>query len=260
MAEGKSSSRIFLLSSLALGVLAMVAAFIYLQNTAGQEKGPKVTILVAARDLRENAPLDPEKDLTELEIPARMDALKARALDPAFKATYKGQRLNRSVLAGTPVMLPDLMATATLELKGDNRALSIPVKGPNALSGLIVPGDYVKIMVTRPVPAPRAAPSTNPSEPVPLDAPAAPKWETVTVTPTPFRVIAINQRLSRSRPQITAAEAYSSAGESSAQQTVTLEVTEAQAKTVLEQTGAGQLPVTLLLCPPPPGATPVPAP
>jgi Flp pilus assembly protein CpaB len=258
LADKRSSNRVFLVSSILLGVVAMVAAFIYLENTGGQERGPKVTILVARHDLRENGALDPEKDLAELEIPARLTDLKARALSPEFRASYKGQRVNRDVMAGTPVMIADLAALGTLELRGDARALSIPVKGANALSGLVVPGDHVKLMVTRPVialprPATRPAtmPATAPSEDVePIELPVAARWETIMVAPTAFKVIAVNQRLSRSRPQVTAAEQYQSSGESSASQTVTLEVTEAQAKAILEQTGGGQLAVTLLLCPP----------
>src|SRR4051812_38012879 len=98
------------MSAVLLGVVAMVAAFIYLENSSGQEKGPKATILVARRDIRENTSLDPEKDLAELEIPAKLTDLKARALSPEFKTSYKGQRVNRDVLAGTPVMIADLAA------------------------------------------------------------------------------------------------------------------------------------------------------
>lgn len=249
MAENKSGSRIFLLSSLALGVLAMAAAFVYLENAAGQDKGPKTMIVVAKRDIRETAALDPEKDLETLEIPARMSALGSLSLPPTMRDSYKGQRVNRNILAGTPVMLADLAAAATLELRGDGRALSIPVKGANALSGLVIPGDYVKLLVTRPVIASRPPPSTNPTEFAPVEGPSTMRYETALVAPTAFRVIAVNQRLSRSRPQVSAGEAYQSAGEGG-NQAVTLEVTEAQAKSILEQTGAGQLPVTLLMCPP----------
>ena len=254
LADKRSSNRIFLVSSILLGVIAMVAAFVYLENTGGQERGPKVTILVARHDLRESSALDAEKDLAELEIPARLTDLKARALSPEFRVSYKGQRVNRDVMAGTPVMIADLAALGTLELRGDARALSISVKGANALSGLVVPGDHVKLMVTRPaIAAPRLAtqPAVSPSaDPDSVEWPTAPRWETVMVAPIAFKVIAVNQRLSRSRPQVTAAEQYQSSGESSASQTVTLEVTEAQAKSILEQTGGGQLAVTLLLCPP----------
>ena len=140
MAEGKSSSRIFLLSSLALGVLAMAAAFVFLQNTAGQEQGPKIKIIVAKHDLRENAALDPGRDFEELEIPQRFTYLQALALSPQAAATYKGQRLNCSVLAGQPLLLTYLGAGGNLELRGEGRAMSVLVKGANALSGMVAPG------------------------------------------------------------------------------------------------------------------------
>lgn len=252
MAEAKTGSRIFLVSSLALGVLAMLLAFVYLENTANQDNGPKVAILVAKHDLRENALLDPDKDLEEMPIPTRgLDALQTQALKPAFRTTYKGQRVNRAILAGTPVMLADLISSGSLELRGDSRAISIQVKGSHALSGLVTPGDYVKLMVTRPIPPP-PRPTSMPADMMYAEVAQPNRWETVMVAPVAFRVLAVNQRLSRSRPQITAGEQYHSASESNSQQTVTLEVSESQAKNILEQTGAGQLPVTLLLCPPAP--------
>lgn len=255
MAEARSSSRIFLLSSIILGMVAMVAAFVYLESSTGEDRGPKTTILVAKRDLRASAALDPEKDLTELEVPARLTDLKSRALSAELKASYKGQRINRDILAGTPVMLVDLAAAATLELRGDSRALSIQVKGSSALGGLLIPGDYVKVLVTRPKPV--ARPTTAPSDPA-GDVAEPAGWETIIVSPQAFRVIAVNQRLSRSRSQLTAADQYQSAGESTSQQTVVLEVSEPQAQMILEKTGggSGQLPITLLLCPPPAPASP----
>lgn len=138
--------------------------------------------------------------------------------------------------------------------------MSISVKGVNALGGLLVPGDMVEVWVTRP--AAVRMPAT-----LPVDGgggggaeePAEPnRWESVKVLGTAFRVLAVNQRLARSRAQVTAADQYQSAGEAAGQQIVTLEVTEPQAKAILEQTGAGQLPVTLLLCPPNNAAAPPP--
>ena len=264
MAENRSTNRVFLLSSVVLGVIAMVAAFVYLENGAGQERGPKSMVLVAKRDLRANTAIDPDKDLTELEIPARLDALKSRSLSPDMRPSYKGQRVNRDILAGTPVMIADLAGAGTLELKGENRAMSVQVKNANALGGLVIPGDYVKLLVTRPVPAPRSAraataPAPVEGDPTPMDTPAAPHWETITVGTQAFRILAVNQRLSRSRGQLTAADQYQGAGDSSSQQTVTLEVTEVQAKTILEQSGGGTLPITLLVCPAPTTGAPSPS-
>jgi Flp pilus assembly protein CpaB len=250
LAENKSSSRVFLFSSLVLGVLAMVIAFLFLQNTAGEERGPKVKILIAKHDLRENTAIDPDKDFDEMEISAQLTKLHSQALSAEYLASYKGMKLNRSVLAGTPIWKADMVQTTTLELKGDVRAMSISVRGSNALSGLVVPGDYVKLLVTKPIPATR--PTTAPSsEDTPIYEFSQPtRYETALVAPTPFKVLAVNQRLSRVRAQVSAAEQYQ-ATDANQQQSVTLEVTEAQAKVLLEQTNAGQLPITLLLCPPP---------
>lgn len=245
------SSRLFLLLAVVLGVLATVTTFAFLESSAGKERGPKTTILVAARDIRPGQAIDPEKDLAEMEIPARMAELRQRALVPEHRASYKGQRVNRRVLAGTPVMLADLAAMADLTLSSpDSRALSIPVRGAHGLSGLLVPGDYVKLFVTRPVVRMRTVTAPG-AEDVPMAVPeASGRYETQLVLPDAVKVLAVGARLARSRQQLTAVEQYESAGESESQQTVTLEVTEAQAKTVLELTGAGQLPVTLVLCPP----------
>lgn len=245
MAENKAS-RLFLLSSVILAALAAIVSFAYLDKASSGERGPKTTILVAKHDLRENSALDPERDLEAMEIPARMASLQTRGLRPEDANTYKGQRVNRRVLAGTPVMLADLVAVADLELKGESRALSLPIKGAAALSGLLIPGDHVKLMVTRPTMRPRPV---GPGNAAAQDAARPAIWETVEVLPAPVKVLAVGARLSRSRQQIAVADQYSPASEPDSQQTVTLEVTEEQAKTVLEQTGAGQLPVTLILCP-----------
>ena len=235
MAEAKANSRIFLLSSLALGVLAMVAAFVYLQSTAGKNTGPTANVIVAKRDIRENMVLDPDKDLTSVEVP-RIPALAdmiGRSLDFNFLSAYKGQRVNRPIQAGQLLMKSDLSADAVMELKGEERAMSVSVKGGNGLGGLLVPGDYVQIMVTRPLPPPSQ------------------QFETILVAPMPFRVLAVNDRLTRSRTRITAAEAYQAAGENMANPTVTLAVNESQAMMIQKLTGAGKHPITLVLCPPP---------
>ena len=242
MAESNSSSRIFLLSSLALGVLAMVAAFVFLQNTAGKETGPVAEVLVAKHDLRENAIIDPEKDLQKLPVPASMSELVGRALEPALMTAYKGQRVNRNMQAGQIVLKSDLGAGGVLDLRPGMMAMSLPIKSANALGGLLVPGQYVRLLVTRPAPMMRA--TSGPSD---MEALPGTKFEADFVGP-PFKVLAINDRLSRSRAQLTAADAYQSAGESMSNSTITLEVTEADAKLIEQETGAGKFPISLTLC------------
>lgn len=250
MAESKSSSRIFLLSSLVLGFLAMVAAFVYLENTSGEESGPTVQILVAKHDLREGSVLDPAKDLNELDIPAKLQALRTVGIAPNLKDSVKGQRVNRTILAGTPVLLADLAPTPTITLTPGTMAMAIAVKGAHGLSGLVGPGDYVKLMVTRP--APVAMPSRASTNPIEIPEPSGNKFETVPVGTTAYKVLAVGGQTTRSR-SMTAADMYASAGQSSSQQNITLEVTEAQARLILQETGGGQLTVTLLLAPAPAG-------
>ncbi len=148
MADNRSS-RAFLLVAVVLGVLATVATFAYLESSSGVDRSPKVKILAATRELPAGTALDPNKDLEEIDIPAQLTGLQARALSPDLLITYKGQRINRTIFPHTPVMNADLVAMADLELKGDARALAIPVRGANALAGLVRPGDYVRLMVTR---------------------------------------------------------------------------------------------------------------
>jgi len=64
----------------------------------------------------------------------------------------------------------------------------------------------------------------------------------------------------RPRGQLTAADQYETAGNASAQLTITLEVTETQAKAILEQSGGGQLPMSLLVCPAPTPTSPATSP
>ncbi len=260
MQENKSS-RAFLIISVCLGVVAMVLSFAYLQGKTGSEVGVDVTILVAAHDIRANTPLDPEKDLEEMKVPnnEKYAKLRGRALNPQYRADYKGQRVNRDILDGTPVFEADLVASADLDLTGDSRAMSIPVRGANALSGLLAPGDYVKLLVTRPtigggLAVPGQADSTSGTSGGNGLAPAIRGWETLTIEPDPIKVLAVGSRMTRTGRQVTLAGEYSAQRENEATQTVTLEVTEAQAKNIQEQMGGGQFPITLILCPPPKSA------
>ena len=205
MAEN-CSSRKFLVGAVVLGVLATVMAFAFIQSSASADRGPKVRIVVAARDLRANEALDPEKDLRVEEIPVKFVGLAQQSLDPDAKGTYKGQRINRRVLTGQPIFLADLAAGGSFELKEPNRALSIP-----ADAGLVIPGDYVQIIVSSPEAAPVSAPGA-------AEAAMQAAGKTVLNSATmvgggkAYRVLAVGGSLSRTRSQATNADQYSSSG------------------------------------------------
>lgn len=243
MQETKSS-RIFLLAAVLLGVLAMVLAFVYLSQQDAHREG-EISIVVAAHDLPAGRPVDPATDFEVRKIPAHFNTLAQRGVSVDTRSALRGQRLNRTVLAGTPVMLADFSTAADLELAPGKVGLSVAATGANALSGLLVPGDLVKVLVTRPVV--RVAATQRDS--------AGPQWETQEVVNEPLRVLAVGTRLVRSRQQLTA-DQYNAGSESDAPRTVTLEVSDEQARAILEKTGAGQLPVTLILVKPAAPAAP----
>jgi Flp pilus assembly protein CpaB len=228
----------FLVAAVVVGVVATVLAFAFIDSTAGTDRGPKTKIVVAARDLRPNAVLDVERDLRVEEIPARYSGLAALTLDAEARAGYRGQRVNRRVPAGQPVFLADLAAVGELRLEEPYRALTIP-----AVPGIVIPGDYVKVMVARADVSAAAAAGAAPDVkgPVGYEAGLVGKGQA-------YRVVAVGNSLSKTRQQVTAADQYESAGGNA--KTVTLAVTEEQAREILRAVGAGGQAVTLLLCPP----------
>lgn len=238
MQENKAG-RAFLVTSIILGILAMVLSFAYLQGKTDVDTTPKAKILVAKHDLRANVMLDPEKDLQDFDIPANMEALRQRTIRAVDRDDCKGKRINRDILAGTPLWAGDLVAAATLELPPGKVAMSINAHGSSALSGLLIPGNYVKVLVTRPVV--RARTGSEMGSPT--------QFEAVTVCPEALKVLAVGTSLTRPRMHVTMNQQYDAGLAGDTAQTVTLEVTETQSHTILEQTGAGQFPVTLILCP-----------
>ncbi|HVX86069.1 MAG TPA: SAF domain-containing protein [Phycisphaerae bacterium] len=239
--QDTKASRMFLVAAVVVGVLATVLAFTFINNAAGADRGPQVKIVVAARDLRPNTALDADRDLSVVEVPAKFSRLAALTLDASGRGAYRGQRINRRILAGQPVFLADLGAgVGDLELKDPYRALTIA-----ATPGIVIPGDYVKVMVSRAVPSGGAA---GPGGAVAVGAGGAAYEATLVGKGEAYRVIAVGNSLSKTRQQVTAADQYENGGTNA--RTVTLAVTEAEAEAILRAVGPGGAPVTLLLCPP----------
>lgn len=247
MQENKVN-QIVLLVSVILGVLAMVLAFTWLSEQDAK-RVPPMNIVVAAHDLAPGHPLDPERDLKVVPIPdiPAFRALANRALNVDSRLAVKGQRINHRILAEQQIMLADFSAAADLELRAGYVAIAIPARGFNALGGLLIPGDLVKVMVTFPTIRPDDASKLRGSA---LGGTSSMQFDAKQVITVPVKVLAVGSRLIRSRQQFAVMDQYEGGQENESQQTVTLEVTEAQAKDILAQTGAGQLPVTLILVTP----------
>jgi Flp pilus assembly protein CpaB len=234
--QDKKASQMFLLVAILLGVIATVVAFAFIQSAGNQENGPQIKIVVAGHDLKANASLLPERDLQTISIPQKFSKLALQSLDVNALGNYKGQRVNRRIQAGQPVFLSDLSAGGELEIRENMRALTLPAE-----AGLIIPGDYVKIMVVR---------ANAPASPdAPRAAAGSPFEAELVGSGNGYRVLAVGGSLSKTRSQATAADQYESGGNSA--KTVTLEVTEAQAKEIGRAIGPNSQKNMLLICPPP---------
>ncbi|HUO07306.1 MAG TPA: Flp pilus assembly protein CpaB [Phycisphaerae bacterium] len=237
MAENQAS-RAFLVGAVVLGVLATIMAFIFIQSTAGVDRGPHVRIVVAARDLRANASIDPERDLKVIEIPVKFASLASESLDADAKATYKGQRVNRRILASQPIFLADLAAVGTLDIKEPYRAMSIP-----ADAGLVIPGDRVQILVAQPDAGAMGAPVPG--------QPARSSSGLLVANGKAFRVLAVGGELKKTRSQATNADQMANTASA---KMVTLEVTPEEAAQLVGAISTNPARNMLLICPP---ATPV---
>lgn len=264
MAEPKSSAgKIFLLAAAVLGVLATVVAYTWLDRARSEDKVPTISVMAARRDLKPNQVIDPATDFVEVALPKRTSEKWATNCVLAAEAAFhKGSRVNRAVYAGQYIMKADLAGPAVdLDLRGDKRALTIQAKDEHGLGGNLVPGDYVKLLVKLPMfsapsgrlpvnidvdPTAALAAGTQPATPVVMTS------DVKVVLEEPVRVLAVGQRLARNRINPTVGDQFE---RSSSQGTVTLEVTEQQAKQILSVSDGGNLPIWLMLCPAPEAAT-----
>ncbi|MEM1444464.1 MAG: Flp pilus assembly protein CpaB [Planctomycetota bacterium] len=257
------NQRLLLVVAIVLGLLAGGVSLVYLQRQADAVVVvPEREVYAARRDLAASERLNVQRDLMVVKVPAtdEFSGLLNAALTPAFAMGLDDRVINRPVAAGTPVFLGDLEPMKDLTIAPGMRAMSVTVSGADGLSGLLVPGDEVKVFVSRPVREEadlrglQQAMTANPDDAqvaVQLMMAEAmlgqetQRWETQLVSDERFRVLAVGRQLSGTRQQFQMAPAAQSGGYG----TVTLEVTEPQARTILEQSGAGSLPITLILCP-----------
>jgi Flp pilus assembly protein CpaB len=235
-----------------LGLLATVLAFFFINSAGASNTGPQIWVTVAKRDLPANTVIDPSRDLKATRIPQQFQEWASRCLNPTALNIYKGSRLNREIFADQPVLLPDIspFSAGDLVLEKPYLALTLPTE-----PGLIIPGDYVKLVLTK-------SNLTGMTATMPV-AGVTPYDATIVGKDEGFKVLAVGGSLFKTRQQALMPEQYGAAA--SASKTVTIQVTETQAKEIMSAVGSlnSANKVTLLLCPsaktaPPPDAPPAP--
>ena len=221
------------IAAAAMGGCAYLLAHRYLstqaavtrQHLAGQYATREV--MVAASALPAGATLAAAM-LARRAVPERF--LASDALDANGAAEVLGRKLNRALNGGEPVTASSLSAPVALQLSAlvdpGLRALTIPVDESSAAAGLILPGDFVDLMlVTRADETGAGAASVRPL----LQA---------------ARVVATGQQLQR-HPTADHAGEEGTAGAGAPYATVTLHVRPEDAQRVLLAQRLGELAVLL---------------
>ncbi len=252
--QENQTSRVFLAAGAVLGIVAMAIAFLWLQSSSGQNREAPARIVVAKRTLGINHAIDPEKDLMVLDIPGRYARLASVVVSADAMNACKGQRLNRLVDGGEPLFLAYLSVPAEeLPLPtGDQGDITIMAHGEHGMGGNLIPGDWVKIFVTQAALRRAAAVAPDPNDPTARLVGGAvggiPQFETETVLPVAVKVVMVGRAAWKTRQALTTREqmAESKAGDTSDSQMITVQVTEAQAKTYLDKTAGGTTPVYLM--------------
>jgi pilus assembly protein CpaB len=182
----------------------------------------KIAILVAARPLQAGRLLGPS-DLSSAAMPATAAPPGASRDTPSDRAGLIGAMIRHPVVAGQPILPPDVMRPGdhgflAAVLAPGMRAVTVGVDAISGSAGLIWPGDRVDLVLTQEIADPR----------LPLGKRLA--AETVL---TDVRVIAIDQHLVEG--------ANPNGLEADLNRTVTLEVTPRQAEDVAVATRLGRL-------------------
>jgi len=231
-------NQIILVISVAVGLLAFGISRYYLQHEIAEiqkererlfKEAETVYVVVAARDIPSGRPIEKE-DLGRK--PVFKSAVPERAISPEDAPRLLGRRTVYNIKRLDPILWSDIEGGETVEtglsttIPLGRRALSLPISGTAAVSGMIQPNDRVDVLGT----------FTFPSKKVPGE------METVTLTLLQdVTVLAVGHTLARYRtpgsPPLRGMPSYSS---------VTLDVTPREAELlVFAQQARGSLVLTL---------------
>jgi Flp pilus assembly protein CpaB len=255
MSGAMKNTRLLIFAVLCAGVAAALAfSFLAAQSRRIADHGTVVTIAVAKRDLPPYHRLDPEVDLRIEKIPERQFPELARyAMKVADCRTFAGRELTAMVPAGLPLRYGHFAPVTDLLIEDGKRAMGVSIANAAGLDQLLVPGDYIDLLVTRSLPTTEDTPETQRDDGQPDmntlleevlgEAPPAEGWRSEVVLHEVL-VLTVGSALSGTREELGLSQGRKRSGSS---RTITIEVTLDQARTLLEATGAGQHPLTVLL-------------
>ncbi len=152
-------NRVMLLVAVVLGVLAMLLAFIYMSTLdgAGSQAGDgtgeeqTVEIVQVIRDLPAGHKLNVESDLKTIAVPRETFAeLVQSSVRASELSTINGRELGVPASAGQPLTYGHFPLAKDIDLAPDRRAYALEVSGAAALQGLLMPGDFIDLVVMRP--------------------------------------------------------------------------------------------------------------
>lgn len=257
--------RLMLLIAVIAGLAATALAFVYIDSATvtADEAPPAKTleVLFTINDLAANAVIDADTDLKVETINVDATPGIARgAVKASERSVVNGRPVSAPIPAGTPLLYSYLTQVQDVDLGVGMRAMSITVDRENLMGGLLVPGDYVDIIVSYRKAEEKEAPADNAASDSTEDILANAMSEmlgglgSTSTVPSEWvseevlgnvRVIAVGRALSGSRQ----AQMYGMASGGSGGSTITLEVTSAQALDLIRAQANGSNPLTLLLRP-----------
>lgn len=154
------SSIFLLIGALALGLLAVVVARFYLTSappplaaTAAPPPPSLAKAVVAAAPIAFGAKIDPAQlklvDFPVAAVPQGSFATVEAAVGPGDRVAQRGIAANEVILASAVSGAGTRLSTSGL-IGPDKRAVTVKIGDVAGVAGLIVPGDRVDVMVTRP--------------------------------------------------------------------------------------------------------------
>ena len=267
-----NSNTLMMIIAAVAGLVAMILGFVFLQQQSGQGRAEPqqqiqyVEVVAAAIDIPAGAIIETERHLQTTSIPAETAdarfAIRAEDIDD-----LQGRTLAASKLASQFILYADLRTMAELDFALEMRMVTIALDDTNAHGGLLIPGDRVDIILSKPkapeqpdpVDTRRPAPPVTAADQSPeamisqmmsqamqqglgaAGAGAGAEWETEMLFEN-VRVLAVDSDVARNRRQIAALLVLPDDQriDFDSPDTVSIEVTPEQAMRFAEQTAGGQ--------------------